>query len=84
MDCTMSYVCPMSTDIVLLVSVQVARNLQGLLGNTRSSRPGFPCGPWDLVFGVICLSRRGLSVQEAVALLMILLKFPLLGRCGPN
>ncbi|KAF6130889.1 hypothetical protein HJG60_007846 [Phyllostomus discolor] len=83
-DCVMSWVCPTSTDAVLLVSVRVPHNLQELLENTRSSHPGSPCGPRNLVFSVNCLSRLGLSVQEAVALLMTILKFPLLGRCGPN
>lgn len=83
-DYVMSCVCPASTDAVSLVSVRVPHTLQELLENTRSSHPGFPCGPRNLVFSVNCFSRLGLSVQEAVALLVTLLKFPLLGRCGPN
>lgn len=82
-NCIASYVQSLVTP-VCLVSVKIHRNFLELLENARSSHAGFPGGPRGSCLQCNCSSGLGLLVQEAIALLMIILKFPLLGQLRPN
>lgn len=74
--------CLMKT--ILLVSVKMHHHFLEWVWNTGNWYTSFPCGPSGSYLWCDCSSGIGLLVQEAAALLMIILKFPPLGQCGPN
>lgn len=82
-NCVVSYVQSLMTT-VWLESVKIHCNFLQLLENARSSHTGFPGGPHGSRLQCNCSSGLGLLVQEAIALLMIILKFPLPGQHRPN
>lgn len=64
--------CPMTCGVC-----EKAPQSSGISGKYWKPHSAFPCGPWRSCLQCNCSSGPGLSVQEAVALLMIILRSPL-------